>query len=68
LSNLYINGFKVNWIDAKNYYGVNTYIIKNNINKQSKKYINNFGSGCIIFRYGFNEKYNNNKDLQFFNL
>lgn len=53
---LYFNDVKINWIDAKNFYGSNIDFIKNKIKKQIKKYINNYGSGCIIFSLGFNEK------------
>jgi hypothetical protein len=53
---LYFNNVKINWIDAKNFYGSNIDFIKNKIKKQIKKYINNYGSGCIIFSLGFNEK------------
>ena len=28
LSNLEINGIKINWIDAKNFYGAYTYLIR----------------------------------------
>ncbi len=55
-SKLIINNNKINWIDAKNFYGSNNKFIKNKINKQIEKYINKYGSGCIIFNYGFNSK------------
>ncbi len=55
-SNLVINNVKINWIDAKNFYGANMHFIKKKIKKQIEKYINNYGSGCIIFSCGFNEK------------
>jgi hypothetical protein len=56
LSELYINDIKVNWIDAKNYYGAyNNFVVKK-IKKQTEKYINNHGVGCIIFKYGFSDK------------
>ena len=54
-STLYINNHKINWIDAKNYYGGNSKIIKNNITKQIQKYIDKYGYGCIIFGCGYNE-------------
>jgi hypothetical protein len=53
---LYFNNVKINWIDAKNFYGSNIDFNKNKIKKQIKKYINNYGSGCIIFSLGYNEK------------
>jgi len=58
LSELYINNEKVNWIDAKNFYGANTNFIKKNIKKQSRKYVEQLGDGCIIFKYGFSSKLN----------
>jgi hypothetical protein len=54
-SDLYINDNKINWIDAKNFYGANNKFITNSINKQIQKYINNYGSGCIIFSLNVNE-------------
>jgi hypothetical protein len=60
-SNLYIDNHKINWIDAKNYYGANISFIKKSINKQILKYNKNYGYGCIIFKLGFNDslKFNN---------
>lgn len=55
-SELYINDKLVKWIDAKNFYGANTYFIKKGIQKQTLKYINNYGNGCIIFKYGFSSE------------
>lgn len=67
LSELYINNKKVNWIDAKNFYGANTDFIKKNIKKQSRKYVEQLGNGCIIFKYGFSSKLNF-KDIILVNL
>ncbi len=53
---LFFNNIKINWIDAKNFYGSNIDFIKKKIKKQIKKYIDAYGSGCIIFCLGFNEK------------
>lgn len=55
-SNLIINNIKINWIDAKNFYGTNVKFFIKKINKQIIKYIQKYGSGCIIFKYGANEK------------
>jgi len=55
-SNLIINNHKINWIDAKNFYGSNNKFVKNKITKQIYKYIKEYDSGCIIFNYGFNSK------------
>ena len=57
-SELIINSNKINWIDAKNFYGANIKFLKNKIKKQIGKYINQYGSGCIIFRWGYNENLN----------
>jgi hypothetical protein len=56
-SQFVINGKKINWIDAKNFYGSNIKFIKTKINKQIVKYNQAYGSGCIIFSLGYNEKY-----------
>lgn len=53
-SELIINDKKINWIDAKNFYGPNIKFIINKIKKQIKKYISSYGPGCIIFNYGYN--------------
>ena len=58
LSNLVINGKKINWIDAKNFYGANTFLIKKKIKKQVQKYIDDYGYGCILFSLNFSEKLN----------
>ena len=62
LSDLKINGNIIKWIDAKNFYGANTHFIKSKILKQTQKYLNNYGKGCIIFKYGVCDK------LQFDNI
>jgi hypothetical protein len=56
LSDLTINNKTVKWIDAKNFYGANTFMIKHKIKKQIKKYLNTYGPGAIIFSIGFSEK------------
>ena len=55
-SELIINSKKVNWIDAKNFYGSNIEFIISKIKKQIKKYLESYGPGCLIFNYGFNSK------------
>lgn len=62
-SDLYINNVKINWIDAKNFYGANLHFIKSKLIKQSKKYIKLYGSGSYIFSLGFNEKLKINKNI-----
>ena len=56
LSDLFINDKKINWIDAKNFYGANTFLINKKIKKQVSKYINQYGFGCIMFSLNFSEK------------
>lgn len=63
ISDLTINNHKINWIDAKNFYGSNINFIKKKIQKQIIKYINIYGPGCIIFKYGFNSKLQFDKTL-----
>jgi len=53
LDDLFINGKKINWIDAKNFYGLNNNYIKKRIKDQTKKYIDKWGFGSIIFNLGF---------------
>ena len=55
-SELIINGKIIKWIDAKNFYGANTILIKKSIKKQIKKYINNYGFGCIVFSMNYSDK------------
>ena len=55
-SDLTINGKKINWIDAKNFYGANTWMINKSITKQTKKYVDEWGSGAIWFSLGFSDK------------
>lgn len=56
LSDFYINDKKINWIDAKNFYGANIFLIKKNIQKQVPKYIDEYGFGSIMFSLNFSEK------------
>ena len=56
ISEFIINSKKINWIDAKNFYGSNIEFIVSKIKKQIKKYLENYGSGCIIFNHGFNSE------------
>ena len=54
-SDLYINGNKINWIDAKNFYGANTDLVRKKTKKQIAKYIDKYGFGSIIFSLNFSE-------------
>ena len=56
LSDFYINNKKINWIDAKNFYGANTCLVKKKIKKQVRKYIDAYGFGSIFFSLNFSEK------------
>ena len=56
LDDLWINGKKINWIDAKNFYGLNTQYLKKRIKHQTKKYIDAWGTGSIIFSLGFSSE------------
>lgn len=58
LDEFYINGIKINWIDAKNFYGINLKFIIKKIKFQTKKYIDKWGTGAIVFNLGFNSKLN----------
>jgi hypothetical protein len=53
LDRLFINGQRITWIDAKNFYGLNTQYLKKRIKHQTKKYLDEWGSGAIIFNLGF---------------
>jgi hypothetical protein len=64
-SELKINNRNIKWIDAKNFYGSNIKFVKSKIEEQTKKYLNNYGDGCIIFKLGFNEIYSENKNILF---
>lgn len=58
ISDFYINNKKINWIDAKKFYGSCIDFVTNNIKIQTKKYLTEYGSGCIVFDFGFNELLN----------
>lgn len=55
LDDLKINNKEVKWIDAKNFFGANTFLVKKSIVKQTKKYLDQWGNGCIIFSLGYSE-------------
>jgi len=64
-SELIINNKVIKWIDAKNFYGSDIKFVKSKIEEQTKKYLNNYGNGCIVFKLGFNELYTENKNILF---
>ena len=55
-SDLFINSEKVNWIDAKNFYGAYTRLNKYKFKKQANKYNRAFGKGALVFSLGFSER------------
>lgn len=61
LSDLYINNIKINWIDAKKFYGSCVSFVEKRIEHQTEKYLSEYGSGSIVFNLSFNEnlKFNN---------
>lgn len=50
-----INGKKLYWIDAKNYYGGNASYVYTSVHKQAEKYNKMYGQGAFIFKHGFSE-------------
>lgn len=55
LDDLIINGRKINWIDAKYFFGSCNKMLIEKIKSQTKKYIKKWGSGALCFSLGFNE-------------
>ena len=59
----------IHWIDAKNFYGANTKFNYKKIAKQTQKYIDSYGSGCIIFNLGFSEELASKfKNIKFYSI
>jgi hypothetical protein len=56
LDDFYINKNKINWIDAKNFYGSKSKFMIKKIKSQTQKYIDSWGYGAIIFNLGFNSE------------
>jgi hypothetical protein len=56
LSKFIVNNVDIKWIDAKNFYGANNKFILDSIKKQTKKYVELYGNGIIVFKLGCNEK------------
>lgn len=56
LDNFFINGHKINWIDAKNFYGAKLKFMIKKIKSQTQKYIDTWGTGAIIYSLGFNSE------------
>ena len=55
LDHVYINGQPVAWIDAKHFYGADVDFQRKKMKKQMNRYIEEWGSGAIMFRHGFSE-------------
>lgn len=55
LDHVYINGHPVAWLDAKHFYGADVDFQRKKMKKQMNRYIEEWGSGAIIFRHGFCE-------------
>ncbi len=55
LDHVYINNQPVAWIDAKHFYGSDVDFQRKKMKKQMNRYIEEWGSGAIMFRHGFSE-------------
>ena len=55
LDHVEINGQPVAWIDAKHFYGADVGFQRKKMQKQMMRYIDEWGSGAIVFRHGFSE-------------
>ena len=62
LLKLKINGQEINWIDAKNYNGANTFLVKKS-KKQFKRYTDEWGYGAAVYRRGFGSKLHFDKTM-----
>lgn len=60
-----INGKKLYWIDAKNYYGGNAFYVYNSVSKQANKYTKMYGEGAFIFKHGFSDALAKRVDAMF---
>ena len=47
----HLSGHPINWIDAKNYFGSDTFFARK-IRKQSKRFVARFGPGAVVFSLG----------------
>ena len=63
LDDLRINGYKIGWIDAKNFYGARSWFIRLSIEKQIKKYVNEWGTGAIVFSMGYSDELDISEDV-----
>ena len=55
LDHVEINGKPVAWIDAKHFYGADVEFQRNKMAKQMARYIEEWGSGAVVYRHGFSQ-------------
>ena len=55
LDHVEINGQPVAWIDAKHFYGADVSFQRKKMSKQMSRYIDEWGSGAVVYRHGFSE-------------
>ena len=55
LDHVEINGQPVAWIDAKHFYGADVSFQRKKMAKQMSRYIEEWGSGAVVYRHGFSE-------------
>ena len=55
LDHVEINGQPVAWIDAKHFYGADVGFQRKKMAKQMSRYIDEWGSGAVVYRHGFSE-------------
>ena len=55
LDHVEINGQPVAWIDAKHFYGADVQFQRKKMAKQMSRYIEEWGSGAVVYRHGFSE-------------
>jgi hypothetical protein len=48
-----VTDHKVHWIDAKNYMFLGATFITKSVAEQTKRYVQEFGTGALLFHYGF---------------
>jgi hypothetical protein len=55
LDHVEINGKPIAWIDAKHFYGADVDFQRKKMAKQMNRYIEEWGSGAVVYRHGFSE-------------
>jgi len=55
LDHVEINGNPIAWIDAKHFYGADVAFQRKKMSKQMNRYIEEWGSGAVVYRHGFSE-------------